>query len=396
MQIAMNPQPTVPIPGAEILKSRNGSLPHDSEDKTLPLDSPQSLSAEQMLYRLARFFRRYLHCAPEQLAVLSLWTVHTHCFSAARTTPYLHIGSREKQSGKTICLELLSLVSANPWFATGISARALLRHIGRAKSTVLLDECQTIFGASDRKVRGVLVSGCKRGGNYDVSPQRPVDVFCPKVFAGMSVLPPAVADRSLPILLRAQKPDGTTLRFIIEQAREEAAPLVAWLKQWAAQNLADIGNIVPCTRDQMPGELNARQQDCIEPLLHIANLIGGQVPKQARDALVEVFRHGSTQGCFVHLLSDVRDAFEKVGLGYRIPTSVLLHFLNSLESRPWRTWHDGQPMTPTDLARILRPLGINSGNIRITRQVVVKGYCRRDLVPLWQHYFGEKIPEVCK
>src|SRR5947209_15679215 len=90
------------------------SLGHRRATEVLPPLSghglePAEIPAHQMIYRLARFFRQYLHCTAEQLAVLSLWTVHTHCFSAARTTPYLNICSTEKQSVKAsawICLVL--------------------------------------------------------------------------------------------------------------------------------------------------------------------------------------------------------------------------------------------------------------------------------------------------
>jgi hypothetical protein len=227
-----------------------------------------------MLGRLAGFFQQYLDCTPQQRTVLSLWTLHTHCFSAARITPYLNISSREKQSGKSLCLQLLNLVCAHPWCATGISAGALHRKIGNLRPTVLLDECQTIFGASDKKVRGLLVSGCQRGGTYEFvqrspSPPSVVEVFCPKAFAGMAILPPAVDDRSIPMVLEAAKPHAGIARFFIEHATQEAAPLVAWLKQWTADKFADIANAAPYSRELMPAELNARQQDCVEPLLHL-------------------------------------------------------------------------------------------------------------------------------
>src|SRR5436305_14791951 len=105
-----------------------------------------AVPARQMVYRLAGFFRQYLHCTPEQLAVLSLWTLHTHCIAAARNTPYLNIGAIQKQSGRTLCLKLLELVCANPWYVTGISPGALARKVAADRPTVLLDECDTIFG----------------------------------------------------------------------------------------------------------------------------------------------------------------------------------------------------------------------------------------------------------
>src|SRR5436189_4162443 len=154
--------------------------------------SPQIETADQMLYCLARFFNQYLSCEPEQVAVLSVWTLHTYCFSAARTTPYLNICSHEKQSGKTLCLELLSLLCAGSWYATGITPAALTKKIMKSRPAVLLDECQTIFGSSDKQVRGLLVSGAKSSGIYEGASA--VNVFCPKAFAGMPIMPPALDD----------------------------------------------------------------------------------------------------------------------------------------------------------------------------------------------------------
>jgi hypothetical protein len=347
-----------------------------------------------MLHRLAGFFRQYLLCAPEQLTVLSLWTLHSHCFSAARVTPYLNISSREKQSGKSLCLQLLNLVCADPWYATGISPGALLRKIGDVRPTVLLDECQTLFGAGDRKVRGLLVSGSQRGGVHEFARRAPsppfvADVFCPKAFAGMAILPPAIDDRSIPIVLQAAKPEADIRRFFIEQATEEAAPLLAWVKQWADQKRAEIAEAAPYPRELMPAELTARQQDCVEPLLHLAGFIGGQLPKEARAALIKLFQNDSTQSHFLSLLSDIRLAF-LLFRSLSASTSHLLQFLNGIRDSPWGTWHHGGPMTPIDLALILRPFGIGPRVIRKSRVLVYKGYYFEEFKPLWERH----LPKV--
>src|SRR5689334_9749801 len=72
--------------------------------------SAAEVRSEEMIHRLASFFSQYLHCEPDLLPVLCLWTLHTHCLKAANATPYLNICSTERQSGKTLCLELLGLV----------------------------------------------------------------------------------------------------------------------------------------------------------------------------------------------------------------------------------------------------------------------------------------------
>ena len=204
----------------------------------------------------------------------------------------------------------------------------------------------------------------------------------------MRILPPAIDDRCIPIPLSAVHGHSDLKRFGIAQAREEAAPLVAWLKQWSSDKLSDLRSLGPYTRDQMPPELNHRQQDLVEPLLHIAGLIGGHIPADLRLALAKCFRQYSARGFFVQLLSDIRAAFDHERS--RVISSVsLLKFLNSLKSRPWSTWHDGDPMTPINFAGILRPHGISPKNIRDC-DFVYKGYVVIDFRSLWQHHLGSE------
>src|SRR5437667_9841536 len=162
-----------------------------SETKTSIASSSSAESADQMFFRLWAFFEKHLSTSPEQLGLLTIWTVHTHCYSAFGVTPYLNICSREKQSGKTLCLELLDLVGNNAWYATGVSPAALTRTIVGSHPTILLDECQTIFGGSDKQVRGLLVSGARKSKTYTAGGKTAsdlIDVFCPKAFAGMPIL----------------------------------------------------------------------------------------------------------------------------------------------------------------------------------------------------------------
>jgi len=347
--------------------------------------------ADHMLYRLARFFNQYLSCAPEQAAVLSVWTAHTWCFSAARTTPYLNICSHQKQSGKTLCLELLNLICANSWYATGISPAALIGKITKSRPTALLDECQTIFGSSDKQIRGLLVSGSKSSGIFE-GPSA-VSVFCPKAFAGMRIMPLAIDDRSIPILLHPVGPAAPIQRFIPERAAEEGESLVAALRQWVDQNQTALREMPPYTREQFPPELSPREQDLVEPLLQIADRIGGQVPQQIRYCLVKILQHDSSKSCFACLLSDIRDVFGSYSRD-RLPSAALLEWLNSLKDRPWRIWHEGAPMNPRDLADVLRPHGITSRNIYLDKNNVPKGYAARDFSPLWQHYLEPKNAAV--
>ena len=54
-----------------------------------------------LLSAITAFIKQFVSVSEDQAVAIALWVVHTHCFGAAVTTPYLNIGSAEKQCGKT-------------------------------------------------------------------------------------------------------------------------------------------------------------------------------------------------------------------------------------------------------------------------------------------------------
>src|SRR4051794_27858155 len=108
------------------------------------------------------FVGRFVVLSEVQLVAVTLWIAHTHCFDAAQATPYLAISSAEKQSGKTLLLELLAMLVAKPWYTGRTSPAALVRYTDASTPTLLLDESDATFGG-DRDyaeaLRGVLNTG---------------------------------------------------------------------------------------------------------------------------------------------------------------------------------------------------------------------------------------------
>jgi len=115
-----------------------------------------------LLDRVAKFLRRFLVVKESQLYVMAVWIVHTHCFEAAETTPYLSIASAEKRCGKTRVLELMELLVKSPWLTAGLSAVALVRTVEEEKPTLLLDESDAAFNGRrsiPRHYAGSLMEG---------------------------------------------------------------------------------------------------------------------------------------------------------------------------------------------------------------------------------------------
>src|SRR5947207_8183795 len=67
------------------------------------------------------FLGKFLVCTDEQRLVLALWIMHSYCYAATEHSPYLDIRSTQKQSGKSLCLKLLSLLCRESALTSGFT-----------------------------------------------------------------------------------------------------------------------------------------------------------------------------------------------------------------------------------------------------------------------------------
>jgi hypothetical protein len=341
---------------------------------------------------LSHFVARFVALSPAQADVCALWVAHTHAIAASEFTPYLDINSAVLRSGKTRLLEVLRLLVWNPWFTGRVTGSALVRKVDRDHPTLLLDESDTAFqtrGDYGEVLRGILNSGFERDGTYSISvpkgndwEPRDFNTFCPKAIAGIGHLPATIRDRSIPIRLkRAHKKDGRE-RFRKSKVKPEADQLRHRVLEWAKTNVGRLSAAHP----QLPDELNDRQQDVCEPLLAIADLVGGDWPPLARAALVELCAglEAPDDITGLHLLADVRAVFTQEQSD-RLPTIQLLRRLSALEESPWSEFDHGRPLSPFRFAKLLKPFGVRPRDIRFDRGVQ-KGYLRADFEDPWERY----------
>src|SRR5262245_52974711 len=159
--IIKNQQSEEPLSPAALLKQID-DIKDPSQD--IPID------AAQLLDHVSQFLARYLECSEHQRTVMALWVLHSHGLSGSEVTPYLTIQSAEKQSGKTLCLKLLSMLVSDNALTAGFTAASLSRRLDPYISTVLLDECQATLGTRARPknpaLRALLASGYHCGPGY--------------------------------------------------------------------------------------------------------------------------------------------------------------------------------------------------------------------------------------
>ena len=357
-----------------------------------------------LINQITDFYRQYLSCSPEQLDLLALWTLHTHAFLAAPFSPSLYIHSREKQSGKTLCLQLLSLLSDDAWMHTAVAPSLLLRQLTNDEpnsftGTLLLDECHATFGSSrmNVKLQGLLTARFQQDARFTVTFKdgdelnfNEVPVYFAAAFAGNGRLHPCLAERSIPITLEPKPPGSPYQPFRFFAAQKQSRSLLESLRQWGADNHEAFEAITPYKEDQFPPELSWRQRDCAEPLLHIADSIGGEWPQRARQALVNTFALAAFEDIYSsrQVLSDLGDAFSAQGNPEWRSTTDLLKFLHTMDDRNWHEWNKGKPMVPKQLAGLLEPFGIHPRSQRTgpDNDTVIRGYKLEDLEPIWARH----------
>jgi hypothetical protein len=362
--------------------------------------------ATQGFEAIASFIREYLVCDDHQLNILTLWLAYTWCFGSLRDVAYLDIRSPQPQSGKSVCLKLLAFLANAPTLVTAATPDTLKnrllhgRSVNELKKTIeaaektnqenqrwvpqtfLIDDFHYSFGSSERQA---LVAILNCGSDITSMYSHGHDdylVVAPKAFAGNLPLPESLASRCIPIILRRNKFSEPVRRFFPEDLMPLISTLAKWLEQWSAwvrPRLAENHN----KPIQLPLALTPRQQQCAEPLLRVANLVGGPWPAMARDALSAAFSSADYNNS-IQLLRDIRSHFLQSNQPDQLPTRELLSYLRGLENRPWSSWNG---KSGKNLSGLLRPFGIFSEDMKVNGDSL-KGYRSKDFHDAWERYAG--------
>ena len=162
------------------------------------------------------------------------------------------------------------------------------------------------------------------GDNQEV---RQFKTFCPKMIAGIGQLPPTLRDRSIQIVM--EKKGNQKLPKWTRKRRAELVSLRRRCLRWAQDHMQRLSDIEP----SMPESLTDRAEEIWEPLLQIADAVGGEWPMRALQAVALLQgKDITTDDVRIQLLSDLRDIFATRD---RIPSDDLPKLLHPLEDRPW-------------------------------------------------------------
>ena len=346
-------------------------------------------------------FHRRFNVFPTEAAyvAVALWDAHAHLLDCFDSTPRLAFLSPEPGSGKSRALEIVETLVPRAVATVNASPNALFRLVeaDEGRPTLLFDEIDTVFGpkAGDNEpVRGFLNSGYRRigtmlrcvGDGANQTVQR-FSSFCAVAMAGLGSLPDTILTRSVIIRMRKRAPNERVEPYRQRINEREGHALRDRLAKWADTVREQVTDAWP----ELPEGVTDRPADVWEPLLAVADAAGGDWPRRARAAcleLVHAAQDDDEASLGVRLLTDLRDT---VFCGAdRMPTAVILEILWSLDDAPWSDL-DGRPINARTLAKLLgqyvtpankpiKPRGIR------TPSGTPKGYYAEDLADAWLRY----------
>jgi hypothetical protein len=209
--------------------------------------------------------------------------------------------------------------------------------------------------------------------------------FAPAALAGIGHLPGTLHDRSIVIRLLRAKPGEVAARFDSRHTEAEAV-LCRKLARWTADNFTRLETTDPA----LPANAYNRLADNWRPLFAIAQLVGSDWPARAAAAYAALTstEDADAQGLGTTLLTDIAALFTTEGTD-RLTSASLAASLGALEGRPWPDFgKTGKPVTPNQLARLLKRFRIAPRTIKLPDGSTAKGYHLDDFTEAFDRFLS--------
>lgn len=372
--------------GRQLIESGKHAPKADTNDLATVLDNVEA------------WYKRFIVVCDElDLALMALWTVHTHLAEECYTTPRLLLDSITYSSGKTTVCEHMHRLACNAvHFATISSTPLLVRILENGVRTLLIDEVDRSL-APDHPGVGDLLSVLNSG--YKVGATRPVLVqtkgnnwevtemptHAPVLLAGNSPrLPADTRSRCLRILLMPDlngAAEDSDWEYIEDAAKE--------LHYRITIAVDSVRETVRSGEVDLPPKCTGRAREKWRPLKRVAVAAGGRWPAIVDELIMRGLAEDDadredglrSEPPALTLMRDLHDIWTP-GVTF-IPTRELVTTLMQHNSLAWGYFSPrGKPLTETGFGRMVtqatkaRSTRVESGGPR--------GYLRADLEATWK------------
>jgi hypothetical protein len=351
---------------------------------------PDFVDGDRVATTLAATVKTYAILPDTAADAIALWVLHTWLVNEFTMSPRLAVTSPTKGCGKTTVLRLLNTITRRPKRVGSISPPALFRAVEQFHPTILLDETEKyIEHGSD--LHALLNEGHCQGATVwrvlgEKLELREFAIYGAVAFARNGRLPDDLEQRSI-IVEMQRRLAGEPLAELREDRSESLLDVARMCARWAEDNTDEVGSANP----DMGGIIN-RVRDNWRPLFAIADVIGEDWPERIREAAADLTPNDS-ESTGPMVLTDIKAALDTKG-AERLASADYCEALNAMEGRPWAEWKAGhsaspKPLTPNQLARLLKPFHIYPETLRIGNRTA-KGYCRHQFEEAWQRYLGSE------
>jgi hypothetical protein len=327
---------------------------------------------------------------PEAADAVTLWIAATHALPAFQHAPRLAIASPEKRCGKSRLLDIIAGTCHRPLMSVNATVAAIFRAIGADHPpTVLVDEADTLWGTrraaeQNEDLRALINAGHQRGrpALRCVGPQQtPTEfaTFSMAALAGIGSLPDTITDRAVNVILRRRKAGERVAQFRTRRDGPVLEDLQDRLAAWAAGAIPKLADVEP----EMPVE--DRAADTWEPLVAIADHVGGNWPHRARTACrvltAAAEEADEDMSLNLRLLTDVRTVFTKRAVSF-LATADLVAALKGMDESPW----DDFDLNARRLAQRLKDYGVKPQH---NSTGTTRGYRLDDLHDAFSRYLRQ-------
>lgn len=371
----------------------------------LPEPRPKVTRDQQRLNEIERVFRRFMHFPHEHAyTVATLWVAHTHLRDKEENflpyvTPRLYFGSKRPGCGKTLALELATLMSFNGEMTLNPTEPGLVSKLHNDKATVGLTEIDKFFGergSSKDGHKAVINGGYKKGATVDrerggVTEKRRIhgpmalDGKNAKRFLEEDGPFDAVRSRSVPVLLERKPNDAAVAEYDPQRDEKRLRAISTRMAEWGVRNARvilslNIDPLVPA------GDYAPRDKETWRVLFQVAAFVGGDWIERVVAAFMAMVmgewgeQDAPTLSYAEELLHAARGAYE-AGQTF-LPTRVLIQRLRELDG-----WWGDEWTSPRAAAMGLAD-ELGTFGIEATREYVEgkreRGYALVDLLDVDQ------------
>lgn len=363
-------------------------------------------SAGQVLVeKIEAFILRYVTvpvdvASGDQALVFALWAIHTWVYEFFPATPYLSLGAATKQAGKTICMEVLSLLCRNTQVMATLRPLALVRMIEYFKGRVTLgiDEAEKLSSGAVGDLRSIFTTGYTDGGKHIISAGGAkaefveMRTFSPKMFAQIGDVMDVVRDRSIGAWLE-RAPAQVDFRANRVEAKADADVLVHAVREYFGVSSIDSAASSGPTLVQ-PMFLQGREREIWSPIFSIAaalrlddatmtrlqgaasDLVGLKDQPLRTHADMKSERGAADYMAAEKALADLAGVF-KAGEQYVLSSEVIVR-LKAIAAAPWRTYK-GKGLNEMTLAGLVQRFGVRPRQKKV-KGVNLRAYSKVDVM----------------